>query len=308
MQEIKKMKEELQEKYEIRKTNKQKTRFIEYIKEIAQTQGYDVNIEESKGLIKSRNIVVGDVDKANIIYTAHYDTCAWSPFPNMIWLKAPHMYLLYQVFITFFVLLFGFAISLIVAFVTKTSAYTHIVFEAAIILLAFQLMFGFRNKHTANDNTSGVLTLLAIMEKMTEEERTNVAFVFFDNEEKGLLGSKFFGKKHKTKNKCLVNFDCVGEGEHIFFVCTKKTDKKYTEAIHSAFPTNDKYSKHVIKGGFFAFPSDQIHFKNGIGISTVKKCKIGGYYVGRLHTRKDTILEEENVAFLKKWACELANQ
>ena len=28
--------------------------------------------------------MIGDMDKADIIYTAHYDTCAMLPFPNMI--------------------------------------------------------------------------------------------------------------------------------------------------------------------------------------------------------------------------------
>ena len=57
-----KFKEELFEKYEIRKSKKQKTEFIDWVKGYAQDKGFDVNVE--KGALGSRNIVIGDADKA----------------------------------------------------------------------------------------------------------------------------------------------------------------------------------------------------------------------------------------------------
>ena len=81
--------------YEIRKTNKQKSDFIQWIKPTVEQEGYKVEIE--KGLCGARNIVIGDPAKANVIYTAHYDTCASLPFPNFITPKCFAIYLLYQV-------------------------------------------------------------------------------------------------------------------------------------------------------------------------------------------------------------------
>ena len=58
------------------------------------------------------------------------------------------------------------------------------------------MFVGKANKHTANDNTSGVLTLI---EALHEDELKDVCCVFFDHEEVGLFGSRFFYKKHKEE-------------------------------------------------------------------------------------------------------------
>ena len=302
---IKKVKKELLGKYQVRKNKKQKTAFIDYVTYKASAHGHSIKIEEKKGLINSRNIVVGDVDKADIIYTAHYDTCAWSPLPNMIWLKNPVAYCLYQLFLLCAMVAVGFAVSLVVALLANTATYTLYVFEGVLILIALQMMFGIRNKRTANDNTSGVLTLMTIMEKIPEKDREKVAFVFFDNEEKGLIGSSAFKNMHQTDNKLVVNFDCVGEGEHVFFVFNKSTEKKNLDLMTSSFVEDERYSSHCLKGGFFIFPSDQLHFTNGVGVASAKKCALGGYKVGRLHTGRDNVLDENNIEFLSKWACGL---
>ena len=96
--------QEILEKYQVRKTNKQKTAFIEYLKDRLSKIGYDVKIEEKgKGLFKSRNIVVGDVDSAKFIVTAHYDTPPISPFPNFMFPTNIPMFLLFQTFLTIFI-------------------------------------------------------------------------------------------------------------------------------------------------------------------------------------------------------------
>ena len=68
--------------YEIRKTKKQKSAFIDYVKTVADENGYSCEIQ--KGALGVRNIVIGSPEKAKVIYTAHYDTCAALPFPNFI--------------------------------------------------------------------------------------------------------------------------------------------------------------------------------------------------------------------------------
>ena len=66
--------------YQIRKTRKQKTEFIELLqKELNQ----EVIIEEG-GILKSRNIIVGDLENSKIVLGAHYDTQPVLPFPNFL--------------------------------------------------------------------------------------------------------------------------------------------------------------------------------------------------------------------------------
>ena len=94
-----------------------------------------------------------------------------------------------------------------------------LLWEILVVLAMFLLMAGPANRHTANDNTSGVTTLLDIMTALPTEARESVAFVFFDLEEMGLFGSAGFANQHKqiAKNTLLVNFDCVSDGDTILF-------------------------------------------------------------------------------------------
>ena len=75
----------LLEKHQIRKNKKQKSAFIDYVSSEAEKKGYQVKVE--KGAFGSRNIVIGNPKNAKAVYTAHYDTCAVMPFPNLITLR-----------------------------------------------------------------------------------------------------------------------------------------------------------------------------------------------------------------------------
>ena len=50
--------------------------------------------------------------------------------------------------------------------------------------------------------------------------------------------------------------------------------------------------------GFAFYPSDQMNFPYGVGICALHKGKLG-LYLSRIHTPKDTILEETNVNILR---------
>lgn len=300
MQEIENKKEIILREYQIRKSQKQKSRFIEYVKEEANKSNWKMDIDASGTLIKNRNIIVGDIDAAEYIFTAHYDTCAWSPFANRIWFKNIGMYLLSQIYLIVFFLLFGFIAATVVMFVTGTVDYTATAIEGAMLLLCFQVMFGFRNSRTANDNTSGVLTLLAAMERINEKEK--VAFVFFDNEEKGLIGSGAFKRKYEEaiKNKLLINFDCVGDGDVVFLAYNKGAQGE-AQRLMDMFKAPPEKEIKAFRSNFFAFSSDQAHFKTGIGVATAHKSVLGGYTVGRLHTARDTVLDVTNIKCLVDW-------
>ena len=83
---------EILDKYQIRKTGPQKSAFIAFMKE-----KYPHLRVESGGFPRSRNLVVGDPDRAKVIFCAHYDTCAALPFPNLIMPKNIPLSLLYAV-------------------------------------------------------------------------------------------------------------------------------------------------------------------------------------------------------------------
>lgn len=292
---------EIFQKYEVRKTKKQKTAFIEFVTQKATELGYKVTIE--KGSFGVRNIVIGDVDSAKAIYTAHYDTCAVLPFPNFITPKCFLLYLLYQLLITFGIFAAAFFVGTLAGVAASYFDIGSWVSFPAVYLVIFGLfglmLFGPANKHTANDNTSGVTVLLDIMASLDENDKQNAAFVFFDLEEAGLLGSSAFASKHKKikKEKLLINFDCVSDGDDILLILPKKA-RHLANKLNSAFLGDGKIKCEVVTKGVF-YPSDQASFKLGVGVAAFRKTKNGLLYLNRIHTKKDTVYEQKNIDFLK---------
>ncbi len=293
--------------YEVRKTKRQKTAFIEYARQIALEEGYSVNIE--KGSFGARNIVVGDPDSAKVIYTAHYDTCPRLPFPNFLPPKNMGVYLLYNLVIVigFFAIAFvlGLAIGVVCGTFEIGKDIASLIAEFAYLVLLLILLFGPANKHTANDNTSGVTVLFGIMKAMPKEQRDKAAFVFFDLEEMGLIGSASFAKKHKSvkNNTLLLNFDCVSDGRDVM-ILTKKAATPYSPLLSSAFVSNGDIEVDVTNKAFY--PSDQAKFKKGVGIAAFKKTKGSMLYINRIHTSRDTVYRRENIDFLVEGAVKLA--
>ena len=292
------------DKFQIRKTKKQKTAFLDFAKQKTEELGYSCIIEkESFGV---RNLVVGDVDKAKAVFTAHYDTCPVLPFPNFITPKNFAIYLAYQFAIIFPIFLLEFLIGFVIGFATAflpdgfpADSVAFLVSYAFLILVLFLLLGGPANKHTANDNTSGVNTLFEIMEQLPEEDRHKAAFVFFDLEESGLIGSSLFASRHKKamKDKLLINFDCVSDGNNIIFALKKKA-KKYAPILEEAFQSNEQYSVEVLSKGVF-YPSDQASFNMGVGVAALKKTKkLNILYMDKIHTKHDTVYQDENITFL----------
>lgn len=308
---------EVLEKYQIRKNKKQKREFISFAKEKAESLGYEVNIED--GSFGAKNIVVGDPTKAKAVFTAHYDTCARLPFPNFITPKNFLIYLLYQFVIVIAVFIPIFAIGFAAGLIMGTLGVPEVIFDDLVMLVCYAVMIallalimaGPANKHTANDNTSGVTTLFEIMEAMPNELKSSAAFIFFDLEEMGLFGSASYASKHKgvKKNSLVINFDCVSDGENILFVL-KKDAKQYEDALKAAFDDseNDKVKVSVESKGVF-YPSDQINFKHGVGVAALKRSKIAGVlYMDRIHTKKDVIYREENIEFLTTGSVKLVRE
>ncbi len=301
--------------YEVRKNKRQKAAFREYLHRVAVSQGYTCHDE--RGSLGAVNVVVGDPTTARVTYTAHYDTCVRLPFPNFITPKSLGLYLAYQLAITlavfavvfaflgFLTLLMGILAAFIPVFLETGALVALVGFEGSLIGLLALMLFGPANPHTANDNTSGVATLLTIMATLPPESRSDVAFIFFDLEEAGLLGSSGYYGAHKKamQNKLLVNFDCVSDGQNLLF-CVKKGAHSHAAAIEAAFPSTDRYTVEVLKKGY-VYPSDQTAFPSGVGVCATKKTKGGLLYMDRIHTAKDTAFDEENIAYLAAGAVRL---
>ncbi len=290
---------------QVRKSRKQKEAFRAWLCGALEAAGYAPQVEES---FAAQNVVAGDPEGAKVLLTAHYDTQAVLPVPNFIAPRNPFFFALYQLLIVLpLFLAVGMVEGLIFAFVPGAAAWWLAPLSCIAICAFFMwwIVDGPANRHTANDNTSGVLTLVETALALPPEHRERVCFVFFDNEEKGMFGSAAFAKKHKgvKKNTVVLNFDCVGDGNSIQFFSQKKLkkDEAALKRMEAAFlPAGDK-DVQVVRG-FGFYPSDNASFKRGAGVCALKHKRVVGYYMDRIHTSKDTVLDEDNLTLLRDGA------
>lgn len=286
--------------YPVRKSKKQKQAFRADVTQWLQNLGYPVC--EEKGSFHSCNLVIGDPQRARYLVTAHYDTCARLPFPNLITPCNFWTFLLYQIFICLMLMLPALAVGGLVGYLLHSFNIGYFLFVVLLWAAIVLMLIGPANSSNVNDNTSGVVTLLEIARSIPELHRKNVCFVLFDLEEAGLIGSASYKKKHKREipNQLVLNLDCVGEGDDIYFFPTAKL-KKSKEKLAPLQKLAGGYGKKSIAvrtKGFSIYPSDQSNFPYGVGICALKR-GWAGLYLSRIHTPRDTVLDETNVNILR---------
>ena len=280
------------EKYQIRKTKKQKNAFIDYL----QTVFSELKIEHHKGS-GSKNLILGDPNRAKILISAHYDTCAQLPIPNFVTPLRPAISILYGFLIIIPICLLVFIVNILLTPLINSYSLRY---WLSFALIYYITILGPANKHTVNDNTSGVITLCELYQRLTAEEKEPVCLIFFDNEEKGLLGSAAYRKHHKQqiKNQLLINLDCISDGDNILLAISEKARLKYLPVIKKTFSNTE--SKKILMRNLekVYYPSDQAKFPLSIAIAALKFKKFPGYYMDRIHTKRDTVLDKENIALL----------
>ena len=109
------------------------------------------------------------------------------------------------------------------------------------------------------------------------------------------------------KGKLVVNFDCVSDGSSIQFFPTaglKKKDELLASLEEAFQPTADRQVELV--KGFGFYPSDNASFKVAAGVCALRYSKVFGWYMSRIHTAKDTVMEEENITLLREGCLRLA--
>ena len=286
--------------FPVRKTKKQKQAFREAVQSYAEQLGYPCTVES--GSLGSRNLVIGNPEQADYLVTAHYDTCARLPIPNFLTPCNFWPFLLWQVVLVLLILGVCILMGLGVGFLTGSGAIGSWCGYLMIWVILALMLIGPANPSNANDNTSGVVTLLEIAKSMPGNQRKKVCFVLFDLEEAGLIGSASYRKAHKsqTDRQMVLNLDCVGDGDYLTLFPTKrlKKDRKRLKSLYKACGYFGKKSILVHEQGFSFYPSDQTNFPWGVGICALNK-RGKTLYLSRIHTKKDTILERTNVNLLR---------
>ena len=301
---------ELLDYYQVRKSFKQKQLFIEWMNMHAGEHGYTISGQRYR-FGRGRNLIVGNPAEAEVILTAHYDTPPSSLFPIATIVGNIPVYILSQIFVYVPIIIILWLLQMAATAVFGDSGILgemipFLWFEVPLLVLvllilwSFQMMRGFANRKNANDNTSGVVVLLSLLEDLPLPMRSKICFVFFDDEEKGFGGSKVFKRRYRkvVKFKPVINFDCVAHGRHLMFITKKafRASRRFNEILTEV--TTGKAL--VTEAKKYIYPSDQIIFKNSVGVVALHKLPIFGYYLSRLHSPLDKKFNPDNIEALNQ--------
>ena len=283
----------------IRRTDPQKQAFRDYVKSHCEEYKLPCEVEE---LEKNQNIVIGDPKTAKVILTAHYDTPARSLFPNLLIPKNTVLRLLYHISYPLLMAVVALAISYGIVTLSGNRD-TWLPLYLVLYVGGFYLLTRtFINPNNVNDNTSGVATVLTIAtrlkEKLAEKE---IACILFDNEEKGLKGSKAFAKQYKELQKdiLVLNFDCVGDGDNILFVAKPQaSENPLFASIKAECEKREEKTALFFSSKQASCNSDQKNFRQGVGIVACHRRPVVGYVAGKIHTRCDTTCDPTNINYL----------
>ena len=293
---------ELLDHFPVRKSQTQKAAFRQWLTGVLRDAGYDTVVEESGGLIQNANVVAGNPDRAKVLFTAHYDTPARLLWPNLIAPRSLLLTLLLQLPEILLLLVLVVVPEVVIIRLTDNALPGLLTGWAILIAVLILMMAGPANSSNVNDNTSGVATLLETALTLPPEEREEVAFVFFDNEEKGMVGSGRFRKEHQGNflHTLLVNFDCVSDGMDVMFFPNKGVKKRSDlfALLEDSFPPREGRAVTVVRRGGF-YPSDQLGFPLGVGVAALHRGPLGPW-LGRIHTPRDTVFQEENIELLRQ--------
>ena len=308
--------------YPVRKSRRQKLAFRNAVEEYAAQLGYPFQREKGS----NKNLVIGDPEQAKYLVSAHYDTGTVLPAANRIYADNGLLYVLNQLYIglrlTIIPILFSnvFAVAAMIIYYYRASAYdpgylislgVAVFLVALVILLVISYCMAYNgpaNKNNANDNTSGIVTLLEIMRSLPETQRHKVCFVLLDRNETGLQGSASYRRKHRREleNQLVLNLSCVGDGDHILLFPTDKL-KKNNALLASVYKCCGYFGPKSIlvqEKRKPVHPADYRNFPNAVGISAFKKGKTG-HYIDRIHTSRDTVLDITNVNLLRAAICSM---
>lgn len=290
---------EITQLHPIRRKAEQKEAFRQWAVQEITRLGYPVKVEKN-GTAGHANIVVGSPDTTPLLLTAHYDTAAASLLPSVF---LPRNLPLYLVYVVLMVLLLMVVSLLLTTWTTTVLGHPDLAKVLWILcylgLLLWHTRGGIPNKNNVNDNTSGVAALMTLMASLPEQHRDKVAFILFDNEEKGMAGSKAYAKEHLQVGytRLAVNLNCIGVGENLLVVSTKLARKhreftylqKHLSALNS-------HPVHFADSLFNACNSDWKSFKCGVNLSACRRRRLIGFYVPHLHTKKDIQADEHGIA------------
>ena len=254
-----------------RVTPKQKEKFLAFVVRELSELNYETKALRGEGRNKNTmNLIVGDLVKATTVFATYYDTPT-----KLFWSNTKYYPLngsqtvkksLVATYLVPVIFLFLSAVPILFVFLNPTlGGDFHM--PLLVVVVAISLMVssyfsrGIANKVNFNRNTSGVLTLLEVANKIPAVQRKNVAFVFYDKGTSDNAGAKMMQQLLPTTldKRQFIVVDCVAMGDNIgigYRENCRKEAKKLADVYKGSkkVMTVEMDEKRLIYTGSFFLP------------------------------------------------------
>lgn len=270
--------------FNIRRTPAGKKKFFKKMGDKFYDSGYEV-YEDRK--LFSKDLIIGDIKKADIIFAARYDTKPTLLFKNYIFPKSKSKTYLYC-FLVFSVLnLIALFFEYFYFWITESQSGSLMCYFITMAFFLLYLLFGFSFKG-ADDNTSSVMALCESILAFGPQElkRKKVAFVFYD---------RFF-----KSDKTVIELKKIGNGDILLFMCSEelRKDEKLTDRLIFCIENNEKKANTVTSLEKTVYKS--LSSKTMI-ISSFFQNKKGVLYSKNSRTLWDNTVDETNIALISEF-------
>lgn len=284
-----------------RLTRKQKESFLKALNQELQSRDFVTEQTKIRHWGLPNRSLLTKCEKPKVIFLAHYDTPTIMPFGiSPIYMLFGHTR---QGVSSIFLILLMVALFAFHSWLEIVGLGYWAAIYLFVISVMFVIPFFFPNPHNAEDNTSGVLSLLALADWIADKPyKDAVQFVFLDNEEWGLIGSQALKKVwqkhgHLHSDTIILNLDCVSRGRKPLVVY-----HKHDHIAREVFPFILSYLPETEMLDMKNTPlSDNFTFRKegAVNISYADPSIIpGGFYIPGVHSPNDRDFFPEKTTLL----------
>ncbi|MCP4143151.1 MAG: Zn-dependent exopeptidase M28 [Chloroflexi bacterium] len=284
-----------------RLTGKEKESFLDKIEEELLSRNYESERVRIKHWGFNNRLLSTKCEKPEVVFLAHYDTPTIMPWGiSSAFALIGHTR---QVLASIFLIILTLSLSIIYHWFKLNGFGYWAAIYLGIMSILFLFPIFFPNPNNVEDNTSGVIGLLALAEQIKDRSfKDKVQFVFLDNEEWGLIGSNALKKvwqkeNHLRVNTVIVNLDCISRGGIPLLVYhhNDRVAQKIRPFLEEQFPQTKMLDmKNIPLSDNYTFRE-----KGAIDISYADQTIIpGGFYIRKIHTPSDKDFFPEKVGLL----------
>lgn len=275
----------------------EKRRFRDYVQKQALDLGLKISVYPDRSVYK--NLILGDLKTAKYVICAHYDTAPKLPMK----IERNYAFCHKALEISSLILAFGSLVGFYFLNLLWVGIISFVVFLYSFLRITGIL--GSSRRFSYNNNTSGIITVLHLMSEY-RDFNGDVAYVFLDNRNKGLAGSKALAKMMQEQrmivekeDKKFIFFDCVGIGTN--FAISWYRETKFVDKLKDLFLSKeDEKFTVTLKEDSKTDVNDYLSFKrfDHASITCYKKSRKNKFSDKEIKPKNDIGIDLKNIEFL----------